>query len=80
MSFLNIYSHLQANSVKSVSYFFKRTSSSQVTIEIGQNPPKLSEFWLIAGAIFQYEILCSEQKKKLFAALEDNDGSQGDAG
>ena len=36
-SFLNICSHLQANSVKSVSYFFKRTSSSQVTIEIGMN-------------------------------------------
>ena len=26
--------------VNSVSYFFKRTSSSQVTIEFGHNPPK----------------------------------------
>ena len=41
MSFLIICSHLQANSVKSVSYFFKRTSSSQVTIEIGKNPSKM---------------------------------------
>ena len=48
----------------------KKTSSSQVPFKIGQNLPKMvkirqkwSEFRLEVGAIFQYEILCSEQKK-----------------
>ena len=66
MSFLNIYSHLQANSVKSVSYFFKRTSSSQVTIEIGKNPPKMERILAYSWSNFSIPIkfsLCSVQKQ-----------------
>ena len=70
MFFLNKCSNLQAISVKLVSDFFEKTSSSQVPFKIGQNLPKMvkirqkwSEFRLEVGAIFQYEILCSEGKK-----------------
>ena len=41
MCFLNICNNQKAVSVKSVSDFFKNTSSSQVPFEIGQNPLKM---------------------------------------
>ena len=50
--FLNICSHLQENSFKSVSYFFKRTSSTQVNIGIGKNPPKMERILAYSRSVF----------------------------
>ena len=69
MSFLNICSNLQANTVKSISYFFKRTISSQVTIEIGKYPPKMERILAYSRSDFSIWNFVLGEKIKLFAAL-----------